>query len=682
MASTTAATTTRESPRPSPILKTRKLLFSSRPLSKRNMKALTTMATKRVLCRNARRLRLQRSLETTPAVARGLACAASFSSTHSTSTITPSPSPLPSPTHAPRLALACIQLLRHAHSHSPAHSSEHAQPPIARRPPCAQTHQLIPHTRCVPARARATALSLPPRTMRLRDLELDVPLLSLGGAGGAVDVPDLALPTSAPSRPAPPRIPPGRSGECRGLANGYKLQADHPQTQTTPLPALSPPNRTALARTAYLPLVAPSGVQDYVVAFARGLGASMSASSRDDSAHPRSPSPCSKFEFRVYVYLEQIRETITIIPNSHSTNTSPNSMPTSTTTTMPTSLSSIFATPDSTSAPFSSSISTTVPASAPARSKYAAETQEARHDEGDALGAGGGCASESVDEHVDGQSTGEKDAEISSVPGNEESDPADHELAEAAKGPADDEKTTKARISSSSPPARTPSRRGSRWGIRATGFHQRGRLPRLLLHPHLRPMRPSPKALLLRARWEFGGESGGEPDGSPLASPTAPSFAAAMQASAAGYAHASPAVRTFGEAIEGVVEAAAFNVGVGKAAFAGFAGTFGRERKERKESDSDTDTDADSLAMPTFAPTVRTRRRKEAAAAASPAFASAGHGHGHDRKLGNTPSSFSSFSSISRRSSPSPLSAVFPASLLFAPTSASSPPVKLRPGYG
>ncbi|KAJ7909212.1 hypothetical protein B0H13DRAFT_2661599 [Mycena leptocephala] len=260
MASTTAATTTRESPRPSSIQKMSKLSFSPPP-SKR--KAPRTDGDG-VLCQR-RRCALSRSSVSFsfsyqtlhPPPRADFPCAASFSYSfvysHSLA--------LANANARTHLALACIQLLRHAHSHSPAHSSEHAQPPIARRPLCAQTHQLIPRTRCVPARARATALSLPPRTMRLRDLELDVPLLSLGGAGGAVDVPDLALPTSAPSRPAPPRIPPGRSGECRGLANGCKLQADHPQTQTTPLPALSPPNRTALARTAYLPLVAPNGVQ-------------------------------------------------------------------------------------------------------------------------------------------------------------------------------------------------------------------------------------------------------------------------------------------------------------------------------------------------------------------------------------------------------------------------------------
>jgi hypothetical protein len=52
------------------------------------------------------------------------------------------------------------------------------------------------------------ALSLPPRAMKLRDLELDVPLLSLGAGGGAVvggdgggvDVLDLVSPTSASSR--------------------------------------------------------------------------------------------------------------------------------------------------------------------------------------------------------------------------------------------------------------------------------------------------------------------------------------------------------------------------------------------------------------------------------------------------------------------------------------------------
>jgi hypothetical protein len=77
------------------------------------------------------------------------------------------------------------------------------------------------------------------------------------------------------------------------------------------------------------------------------------------------------------------------------------------------------------------------------------------------------------------------------------------------------------------------------------------------------------------------------------------------------------------------------------------------------ECECESDTDADSVTMPVFAPPIKARtRRKEVAVAASPPF--------------------SPFSSISRgttgHGSPSPLSAVFPASLLFAHPADSSPP--------
>jgi hypothetical protein len=61
------------------------------------------------------------------------------------------------------------------------------------------------------------------------------------------------------------------------------------------------------------------------------------------------------------------------------------------------------------------------------------------------------------------------------------------------------------------------------------------------------------------------------PVGSPMASPTASTFASA------GHAYASQTVRTFGEATEGVVEAAA------SSSFAGFAGAFGRRGHQELE---------------------------------------------------------------------------------------------------
>jgi hypothetical protein len=96
----------------------------------------------------------------------------------------------------------------------------------------------------------------------------------------------------------------------------------------------------------------------------------------------------------------------------------------------------------------------------------------------------------------------------------------------------------------------------------------------------------------LAARCWWCCEPVGSAAASPVRSSTVPSFAAAMEASATGHAYASPTVRTFGEVMEGVAEAAA------SSSFAGFAGTFGRrghqERKEERvaahESESDMDT--------------------------------------------------------------------------------------------
>jgi hypothetical protein len=104
----------------------------------------------------------------------------------------------------------------------------------------------------------------------------------------------------------------------------------------------------------------------------------------------------------------------------------------------------------------------------------------------------------------------------------------------------------------------------------------------------------------LAARRWWCCEPVGSAAASPVGSSTVPSFAAAMEASATGHAYASPTVRTFGEAMEGVAEAAA------SSSFAGFAGVWseGAPRKERRAGKGGKQ---DSLAMPTFAPAVRTR---------------------------------------------------------------------------
>jgi hypothetical protein len=131
--------------------------------------------------------------------------------------------------------------------------------------------------------------------------------------------------------------------------------------------------------------------------------------------------------------------------------------------------------------------------------------------------------------------------------------------------------------------------------------------------------------------------------------------ASALTIASVRHAYTSPAVRTFWEAMEGVVGAEA-------EANVGLAETFGRRGhrelvRERDAHESESDTDRDSLAMPVFAPPVRTRRKE--AAPASPPFSPfssiyrATTGHGDPLAL-----------APSTHASPSPLSATFPVSLL------------------